>query len=382
MKLRLIIKKHLQENMFLNKAYIFLLSMFFNIVSCALPQKKDKIVFSSFSGRSFNDSPYRIYQEVKQDPFFLNYKCVWAFEDPSLFDNVNISKVKIDTLAYFYHILTARVWVANVNLDRGLKIKPRNTIYINTWHGTPLKRIGNHVGSRHDFDWKDVDIATVTGKYEYEIFKKAFSLNPKKTQIINGNPRHDKVFFSKKNHYLDAKFHDKKGRKIIMYAPTWRSGDEGELSDVFDIERWRSELSDKYVLWIRNHVITRCESSVRSISDDDFIVDVSSVSDVFDLLPSVDILISDYSGMFFDFCFYHRPMFCLAYRSKRGLYCDLKDVFQDRFFINSESLLQAIKLESTDELCSFSEEFQEKYMYPLSNSGLIVARELKSRLLG
>ena len=66
--------------------------------------------------------------------------------------------------------------------------------------------------------------------------------------------------------------------------------------------------------------------------------------DVFEILPYVDILISDYSGMFFDFSHYNKPMICFAhdyedYILKRGLYCDLKKTFRNRFCKDSKELL-------------------------------------------
>ena len=384
--MRLIIKNALQKYTILNKAYSNFVPIVFRIVTKLLVKDKKKIIFSSFSGRSFNDSPKKLYDLISKDPFFESYKLIWAFEDPCRFKNLVDKCVKVDSLSYFYHMLTARVWVANVNVDRGLNIKPSGTIYINTWHGTPLKRIGNDVAGRSDFNWQDVDIVSVTGDYEEKIFKESFSLNTASTAVIKGNPRHDGVFHGSNNRDEAERLYKTSGKRVILYAPTWRGTSMKSVNELFDLERWREELSETHVFWVREHIISQIESPMHNYETNDFVFNMTSVPDVADLLPFVDVLISDYSGMFFDFSFYHRPMFCFAhdyedYVTERGLYCDLSVLFGERFIKDSDILLGAIQLDANKSTCDFSAAFNQKYMFPPGNAGYRLVEKLKQKLM-
>ncbi|WP_375793035.1 CDP-glycerol glycerophosphotransferase family protein [Levilactobacillus parabrevis] len=66
-----------------------------------IPFKKNQLVFASFSGRQFSDSPRAIYESIKGTDFYHEVKCVWAFEDPSEFPEVADQKVAINSFRFF-----------------------------------------------------------------------------------------------------------------------------------------------------------------------------------------------------------------------------------------------------------------------------------------
>ena len=311
MRIRITLKRYLQNIALINYCYVFVMSFILNFLKLFVFKNQKKIIFSSFSGRSFNDSPKRLFELIIEDEFFKEYRIIWAFEETKKFNIYPYESVKIDSVKYFYHILTANVWITNVNIDRGLRIKPSRVIYVNTWHGTPLKKVGNDVNARSDFNWNNVDIATVTGDYEKSIFINAFKLDEKRTKIIKGNPRHDKIIGSISSE--DKDFLDKynpERKKIILYAPTWRENKSFNFTDLIDIKEWESKLKETHVIWAREHIISSVETPKPFNYKNNFLVDISSISDVFDILSYVDILISDYSGMFFDFSYSNKPMIC------------------------------------------------------------------------
>ena len=386
MRIRITLKRYLQNIALINYCYVFVMSFILNFLKLFVFKNQKKIIFSSFSGRSFNDSPKRLFELIIEDEFFKEYRIIWAFEETKKFNIYPYESVKIDSVKYFYHILTANVWITNVNIDRGLRIKPSRVIYVNTWHGTPLKKVGNDVNARSDFNWNNVDIATVTGDYEKSIFINAFKLDEKRTKIIKGNPRHDKIIGSISSE--DKDFLDKynpERKKIILYAPTWRENKSFNFTDLIDIKEWESKLKETHVIWAREHIISSVETPKPFNYKNNFLVDISSISDVFDILSYVDILISDYSGMFFDFSYSNKPMICFAhdyhkYIYNRGLYCDLKKIFNDRFCEDGNKLLnKVIELKDID-YCPFTKNFRDKYLYNLENAGAKVVEELKKRL--
>ena len=384
--MRLILKRYLKNIEFINFFYISLISFLLNFFKLFLIKTEKKIIFSSFSGRSFNDSPRRLFDLIKQDPSFNEYRIIWAFEDLTKFNKGSFDTVKIDSISYFYHILTASIWITNVNIDRGLRIKPSEVLYVNTWHGTPLKKVGNDVNARSDFNWNNVDIATVTGDYEKNIFTNAFKLDEKRTKIIKGNPRHDKIIATDKK--IDKIFlntFNPQRKKIILYAPTWRENQNFNFRDLINIEEWESSLKETHVIWVREHIISTVENPLPFEGENNFLFNVSSVPDVFEILPYVDILISDYSGMFFDFSHYNKPMICFAhdyedYILKRGLYCDLKKTFRNRFCKDSKELLAKVLELSEIESCQFTKNFKNEFLYEIDNAGEKVILELKKKL--
>ena len=108
------------------------------------------ILFNSFGGRKFNDSPKVLFEAMLNDPRFAGYKFVWAFEEPEKCKISGAKSIKIDSPEYFKTALKAKVWISSVNIERGLHFKKRSTIYINTWHGAGTKLIGNACNGRKD----------------------------------------------------------------------------------------------------------------------------------------------------------------------------------------------------------------------------------------
>lgn len=115
------------------------------------------ILFVSFSGKQYNDSPRAIYEYMRNTKDGEGYHYVWAFEHPEDFPQLTCDKVKIDTPKYFITTLKAKYWVASVNIERGLKYKKKSQIYMNTWHGPAINLMGNAVEGRNDFNWDHID---------------------------------------------------------------------------------------------------------------------------------------------------------------------------------------------------------------------------------
>lgn len=112
------------------------------------------ILFNSFAGRKYDDSPKAIYEEMKKDPRFKDYRLVWAFHQPEKYDAPQ--KIKTDSLTYFKTALAARVWVTNSSVERGLNFTGKRTLYFNTWHGTPMKKMRSDI-NKDSYDANAVD---------------------------------------------------------------------------------------------------------------------------------------------------------------------------------------------------------------------------------
>lgn len=288
--------------------------------------KPKTVLFVSFSGKSFNDSPKVIYDAMCNDPKFDDYTFIWAFKDP---ENYSVDKrtktIKIDTLKYLIIALGAEYWITNVNIERGLHFKKSYTKYVNTWHGIPIKKIGNHVKGRNDFNFYTVDLFVYSGDYELKVYQESFKLTRRNLRKI-GLPRNDELINSTEavKNSVRKELKIPEGKKIILFAPTWR--DDSNDIVLMNFDKWKTRLGKDYILLVKMHGLNK----VVDISNNDFVMDVSYYENTARLLQVVDVLITDYSSILFDYGLLKRPVLIYAtdfdkYNKERGVYFDLRD---------------------------------------------------------
>lgn len=352
----------------------FYLGTFALKVLKAFVKSDDKLIlFISYGGRKFDDSPKAIYDKMITDERFNDYRLVWAFNNPEVYELNRGEKIKCDTFSYFKTALKARVWISNSTVERGLEFKGKNTFYFNTWHGTPIKKMGSDIGgSNKGFKgkghWK-VDYFTCQGEFEQDVYCRVFKgLNKNNTQVI-GLPRND-IYANYTDEYmlyLRNKMGISADKSVILYAPTFREYDKSSSMEVkvsipMHIDKWRKELGDKYVLLFRAHYEV---AKGMNIQDDDFIRDMSGYPQLDDLMIVSDLLISDYSSIFFDYSIMPKTMlaFCYDYEryiSERGMYFDIREWLPSAD--NEDDLLKLIKDGNQDEQKVLTRKFQKKYV--------------------
>lgn len=322
--------------------YRSIMSFIFRCIGFFIKSDDYLVLLSSYGGDQYSDSPRVIYKAMKDDPRFKRYHYVWAFADPEAFSVPGAKKVRIDTLPYFGIALKAKIWITNVNIERGLHFKKRSTVYLNTWHGTGPKKGGNAVQGRKDYDFSHVDIVCVDGKYARDEMVNWFNAKDKHL-LYSGRPREDELLSMDEldTERIRKELSISEGKKVVLYMPTWREYGNLELNTIF----WEHELADEYVILIRTHHFTKKEIVV---SDKNFWIDASSYPNVNDLYWVADILISDYSSAFFDFGLLGKPMVCFAYdyekyEAENGLLMDLKSEFPSGLKRTEEEVVEFIR---------------------------------------
>src|SRR5699024_696515 len=172
------IEKILKTNALFNKLYTLIGSFIVKFIGFFVNKDPKTILFVSYMGKNFNDSPKMIYDSLIADPYFNEYTFIWAFNEPEKYNlsDKNTKKVKMDSYEYLLTALKAEYWITNVNIERGLHFKKKYTKSINTWHGIPLKKVGNDVKGRNDFDFSNTNLFCYSSDYEYDIYRKAFNL--------------------------------------------------------------------------------------------------------------------------------------------------------------------------------------------------------------
>ena len=339
------------------------------------------ILFVSYSGKKYEDSPRVIFESMLFDERFKNYRLVWAFEEPANFNVERARKVKIDTLQYFLIALKARCWITNVAMERGLSFKGRRTFYFNTWHGSPIKKIGSDVNIENgafqtNLKQFPLDVMLAQSEYDAAIYRRVFNL-PAHVVKIEGFPRNDYLLNYEKNKLGQIRTVLKipANKKVILYAPTFReyvADADGNylMTPPLDLMSCEQKLSNDYVILIKAH--SAIGQSLK-LKNNGFVYDVSDYTDLNELLIISDILISDYSSIFFDYSLLRRPMICFGYDyyefiEKRGCYIDLKREFSESFVESEEELIRLLLTMDYERLIKQSEKIQEKFVQCTKNA--------------
>ena len=366
-------------------------SRIYNKIRSSVKTQPRTIIFESFMGRSYSDSPKAIYQKIITDQRFDDYRLIWALregrlEDAELYPELARAEIiHTGTPEYYKAYAEAGIWISNSRLPAYLK-PARDQRYIQTWHGTALKRLGydiehnggNAMYTRSDLRYKnDLDAVRYysmvsPSPFMTKVYKSAFNLdqiNPDCQIWETGYPRNDRLSnaTSAEITKLKKKYGLPEDKKILLYAPTWRDNQhkagKGYLFDNnLDFTFLREKLGDNYVILFRAHYFIANNFDFEKYAG--FVRDVSKVEDINDLYLISDILITDYSSTFFDYAILKKPiiyyMYDLAdYRDKlHGFYLSPDDL-PGPITENMTDLVEAIL--KTPEVNSKYREFIKKY---------------------
>ncbi|QYG31657.1 CDP-glycerol:glycerophosphate glycerophosphotransferase [Mammaliicoccus sciuri] len=344
------------------------------------------IVFETFGGKNYSDSPKYIYEYMLKN--YPDYKYVWILKNPSKSEIPgNPLKIKKGSLEYYKAYSKAKVWVNNARLPLALN-KKDNQKYIQTWHGTPLKRLANDMkvvrmpGTttpqyKRNFHMETSrwDYLVSPNHYSSEIFESAFWMDEERVLEI-GYPRNDLLVTHANDEELISKIRENvnipEGKKVLMYAPTWRDDEfikKGQyLFELkINLENLYESIGDEYVILLRMHYLI--SNAIDLSGYENFAIDVSDYDDISELYLITDALITDYSSVMFDFGILKRPQFFFAYdiekydKDLRGFYLDYVNdlpgpIFEDPFDL-ADSLkdVDLIKESYQDKIDEFYDRF-------------------------
>ena len=375
----------LKNNLIIQYFYKRVFSFIFRFIGLFIKTDPNLILFNSFGGKKYNDSPKVIFEQLLNHPTSKKLKLVWALENPDNFDIPHAIKIEINSFKYFIIALKAKYWVSSVNIERGLKFKKDNTIYLNTWHGAGTKKIGNAVSKRKDYDFSNVNYLLVQSNFEKNIFINDFGAI-EENFLLSGFPRSDELFKTEKKQIdiYKRKLKIPKDKKIILYAPTWResknNGSSYDLNIPLDIKKWQEKLTDEYVILFRTHTFT---TNILNLKFNDLIIDVSDYPNVNHLLLISDILITDYSTIVFDYSILEKPFLCFGYdykeyKNERGLYIDLEKEYPNGVQKTEDEILELIVNMNYEKECEKTREFKSKYIEAGGNATELAIKSLLS----
>ena len=284
-----------------------------------LPIKRTNILFIGYYGSQYGCSPKYLSQYFSKND--KNIKITWAFTQPQKYNIENIYPIRYYSLRYFYELATSKVIISNYRLPEYFK-KRNNQLYIQTWHSSlRLKMIENDTVNTlpesyvkmAKYDSSQIDLLLSGCKFSSEIFKRAFWYNGEIFEC--GTPRCDILFDQNENNIktIKNKIGLKSDDKILLYAPTFRKGNNLSAYDI-DFKRVLNELNqqENWKVLIRLHPHLQ-DYSAELVKNNDSVIDVTKYDDIQELLLISDLLISDYSSLMFDFAITKKP--CVLYTS-------------------------------------------------------------------
>lgn len=344
-----------------SKLYFPSMKLFFKIAKKILPINKNLILFESGIGKHYADSPRYIYEEILRRD--LPYEKVWVYNKKQEFSDSNTKVVKRLSPSYYYYLAKAAFWVNNQNFPTYIK-KRKQTTYIQTWHGTPLKKMLfdiERVQGRSEDYVERVYSATQTWDYlispssfASKAFRSAFKYKGNILEI--GYPRND-IFYSEDKNKIELRTRRNLGipkdKKVILYAPTFRDNQVSSKNkftfDIkLDLEKMKEELGNEYVILLRMHVVVSNKIVIPNELKH-FVYNVSDYPDIQELYLISDILITDYSSVMFDFANTGKPILFFTfdldlYRDKtRGFYINFEEEAPGPLLMTSDEVLSGIQ---------------------------------------
>lgn len=307
-----------------------------------------QILFESFHGKDISDSSFAILKEFLKRSDSGDYKIYFATTQKEAHSNklkkMGLSKIKlVDITTYEYvRVLATSKYLINNSSFPVYFIKRPEQIYLQTWHGTPLKTLGKKMrfgiesmyNIQHNF--MQADYLMFPNKFTKEVMMRDYNLEKLYTGkvVYNGYPRNT-IFSDEKSGNKVKKQLGNENYITFAYMPTWR----GQSNHCIQMDNYEeeakkiliyldSQLQDNEKMYVNFHPILQdsialdCYKHIYSFPDN---------VEKYEFLNSIDVLITDYSSVFFDYSITGKPIILFMYDYEeymydRGMYMNVKEL--------------------------------------------------------
>lgn len=276
------------------------------------------ILFISMQGKSYGSNP-KAFSDYIIKNFNNKYKLYWVFQKGiDCQTGNNITKLQKNSLNYYIYLLKCKYIFSDQRMTfYDFPDKQKEQIYVQTYHGTPLKRIERDAIDTLGHKYKDlvlndsqkITYFTAGSEFSADYFSKYFWYDGEIKLI--GTPRNDCFFQKNTNIVKNIKhfYNIEEETKIVLFAPTFRNTHDDNSLYRLNFEKIREVIENRFggrwVIMARLHaaMIKKADILPRKV------INATLYPDMQELLYAVDILITDYSSSFFDFSLSHKPCF-------------------------------------------------------------------------
>lgn len=327
-----------------------------------LPIDDNTILIESFNGLNFNGSPYYIFKELCKEQYskYIKYIAVnkdkidqlKEFLSQKNFD-MNQTKIIIRHSKKYCRVLSQAKYLINNVSFPAYFIKKEKQIYLNTWHGTPLKGLGRSINNNpHAIgnvirNFLMADYIMYPNEYSFNHMRPDYMLDNlyKGEYLLTGSPNND-AFFDVGSREFIKKELGILDKKIIVYMPTWRDKDKNAINDyqlyyimhlLYELE---NNCDDDTLIYVKLHHLG--ESAI-DISDFKKIRYFPEEYETYEFLNIADALITDYSSVMFDFALTNKKIILYQY--------DKEKYFNGRSVYFDVEKLPFIKTDNVNDVC-------------------------------
>ena len=307
---------------------------------CLFPIKKKRVLFISYYGEQYGCNPKYLSEYIIENK--LDWDVVWALNNNKQYKDI-FKFAKYLSLRYFFYLATSKVIVSNYRMPLDFN-KRSGQIYVQTWHSSlRLKKIEAdaadtippHYIKMAKHDSEQIDLLLSGCRKSTNIFRSCFWYNGE--ILASGTPRCDCLVKTNKNkrESLRASLNIDNDDFVVLYAPTFRKDNSIDCYNVDFVsvcDALSKRFNKKVKILLRLHPHLKDYSNAVLTSAKAIMTDVTRYDDIQELLMVSDLLISDYSGLIFDFMLTNRP--CVLYTpdlenyisSDRELYFNINEL--------------------------------------------------------
>ncbi len=373
---------------------LFLIPIYF--LSFLIPRNPKLWLFGSTFGNRFADNPKYFYlycNQFHKDRKNGGIRAVWITKQKEI-----VKLLRKNGYEVYYRYSLKGIWCClrgkvyifdNYSKDISFWLSG-GAVKINLWHGIPLKKIQKDNcfdQVRNSKKWSDrwryalrrmtdenpSHYILTTSKKLISIFSSAFGT---KRVLTSGYPRNDSLLSEKisnlktKQEIQDEKrlfkiYQQEKFEKIIFYMPTFRDSEE-KFFHIISFERLnRYLLENKYLLCVKLHPKSKLEKKFHELEKEKSpIIVLHSEDDPYIFLKKADMLITDYSSIFFDYLYLNRPLVFFDYDKEEYL------THSRKFYFDYNKITPGKKAETMEELFAainqgfeYKQEWEEQRLY-------------------
>lgn len=305
--------------------------------------KDNVILVESFHGSNISDSTLALVRQILKS-YPGKYKIYYGTENKKKHAEfikeigLDVKLIDVTTFKYTKILASAKYLINNSSFPVYFVKKPEQ-VYIQTWHGTPLKTLGKKMrlgiesmyNVQHNF--LQADYITFPNDFTRDVMMEDYNLNDLYTGkvVMAGYPRNEIFFKKEEGEALKAEL-GLAGKTVYAYMPTWRGTSnhdintasyESKVKEIFKVID--NKLSDDQVFFVNFHPILK--DSI-SLSNYKHIKPFPKGVDNYSFLNCADALVTDYSSVFFDYSITQKPIILFMYdydeyMHDRGMYLDV-----------------------------------------------------------
>ncbi len=306
------------------------------------PLNEHLVLFESKNGKDIAGNIFYLLKELTGGDY-PEYEVYLHVAGPkrkqlrSLLDCYEIQGVKFvgTTSKEYRRLLATAKYLFNDTTFPAWYIKREGQVYLNTWHGTPFKMMGRDVWNRAyaignvQRNYLIADYLLYPNDYMKEKMMNAYMLNHtwKGTALLEGYPRNSAFFNPERAAQVKEEL-ELTDKKMILYMPTWRGVLTNKKTDVQMADAYcyfqllDHALTDDEVFYVKFHLFAAKEFNFKQFKH---IKPVPAKYETYDLLNAADVMVTDYSSVFFDFANSGKKIVLFTYDreeylDERGLY--------------------------------------------------------------